>query len=52
MYIDIAMWKNPIEGNTKQIMVIGLNPQESVLDLPKLDRQNRRPNSTYRCGFV
>ena len=42
LYIDIAMWKNPIEGNTKQIMVIGLNPQESVLALPGLNRQNRR----------
>ena len=42
LYIDIAMWKNPIEGNTRQIMVIGLNPQESVLHLPGLDRQNRR----------
>ena len=42
LYIDIAMWKNPIKGNTKQIMVIGLNPQEFVLNLPGLDRQNRR----------
>lgn len=42
LYVDIAMWKNPIEGNTRQIMVIGLNPQEFVLDLPGLDRPNRR----------
>lgn len=42
LYIDIAMWKNPIKGSTKQIMVIGLNPQESVFNLPGLDRQNRR----------
>ena len=42
LYIDIAMWKNPIKGNTKQIMIIGLNPQEFALNLPGLDRQNRR----------
>ena len=42
LYIDVAMWKNPIEGNIRQIMVIGLNPQEPVLDVPGLDRQNRR----------
>jgi putative ABC transport system permease protein len=42
LYIDIAMWKNPIEGNTKQIMAIGLNPEQAVIDLPGLDRQNRR----------
>lgn len=42
LYIDVAMWKNPIEGNIRQIMVIGLNPREPVLDIPGLDRQNRR----------
>lgn len=42
LYIDIAMWKNPIEGNLRQIIAIGMNPQESVLSLPGLDRQNRR----------
>ena len=42
LYIDVAMWKNPIEGNPRQIMAIGLNPKEPVLDIPGLDRQNRR----------
>ncbi len=41
LYINMAMWKNPVEGNTRQIMVIGFNPQESILTVPGLDRKNR-----------
>ena len=40
LYISMAMWKNPIEGNSKPIMVIGFNPQDSSLTVPGLDRQN------------
>lgn len=42
MYISMATWKNPIERNERQIMVIGFNPQESILTVPGLDRKNRR----------
>lgn len=42
VYISMATWKNPIEGNKRQIMVIGFNPQASILTVPGLDRKNRR----------
>jgi putative ABC transport system permease protein len=42
LYINMAVWKNPVEGNIRQIMVIGFNPQESILNVPGLDRKNRR----------
>ncbi len=42
VYINLAPWKNPTEGNKRQIMVIGFNPQEPILTLPGLNRQNRR----------
>ena len=42
LYINMATWKNPLKGNKRQIMVIGFNPQESILTIPGLDRQNRR----------
>lgn len=42
LYINLAPWKNPTEGNKRQIMVIGFNPQEPILTLPGLNLQNRR----------
>jgi putative ABC transport system permease protein len=42
VYINMATWKNPVEGNKRQMMVIGFNPQESILNVPGLDRKNRR----------
>ena len=42
IYINMATWKNPVEGNRRQMMVIGLNPKESILNVPGLDRQNLR----------
>lgn len=41
VYINMAIWKNPVRGNTRQIMVIGFNPKDSILDVPGLNRQNR-----------
>ena len=41
LYINMAIWKNPIKGNTRQIMVIGFNPRESSLTAPGLNSQNR-----------
>ena len=42
IYINMATWKNPVEGNRRQMMVIGLNPKKSILNVPGLDRQNLR----------
>ena len=33
-YVDFAFWKNPIEGNTRNLLVIGFNPADDVLALP------------------
>jgi len=42
LYISMASWKNPTEGNKRQIMVIGFNPKERSLNVPGLNSQNRR----------
>jgi putative ABC transport system permease protein len=34
IYINFGIWKNPIEKNTRSIMVIGINPKENILNLP------------------
>ena len=33
-YVDFAFWKNPIERNTRNLLVIGFNPADDVLALP------------------
>ncbi len=38
MYIDFALWKNPVDGSTRGIMAIGINPRENVLDFPGIQR--------------
>ncbi|MGI0481221.1 ABC transporter permease DevC [Geminocystis sp. CENA526] len=37
IYVGFANWRNPVEKNTRQIMVIGVNPKDNVFDLPGLD---------------
>lgn len=37
IYIGFGIWKNPVEESTRQIMVIGFNPKENILDLPGID---------------
>jgi putative ABC transport system permease protein len=34
MYIGFGIWKNPVDQNTRQIMVIGFNPKENIISLP------------------
>jgi putative ABC transport system permease protein len=56
VYVDLALWKNPVAGNTRSILAIGFNPSNNVfnnaeiqqnLDVMKLqdfvlfDRQSR-----------
>lgn len=38
MYVGFANWKNPVEKNTRQIMVIGVNPKDNIFDLPGLEQ--------------
>jgi len=37
IYIDFALWKNPIDKNTRGIMVIGIDPSDQVLNLPNFE---------------
>ncbi len=34
IYIGFGIWKNPVEKNTRGIMVIGFNPKDRILNLP------------------
>jgi len=34
LYIEFALWQNPVEKNARSIMVIGINPYDQTLDLP------------------
>lgn len=34
LYIEFAIWRNPVQRNTRSIMVIGFNPSETLLKLP------------------
>jgi putative ABC transport system permease protein len=33
IYIGFGIWKNPVEKNTRSIMVIGFNPKDQILNL-------------------
>ena len=37
IYINFALWKNPIDKNTGGIMVIGIDPSDQVLNLPNFE---------------
>lgn len=37
IYINFALWKNPIDKNTRGIMVIGIDPSNQVLNLPNFE---------------
>ena len=34
IYLNFAIWKNPIERNSRRTLVIGINPASQVIDLP------------------
>ena len=37
VYLNFGLWKNPIDRNTRTILVIGFNPNNNILDLPGLE---------------
>ncbi len=37
IYIAFGIWKNPVDKNTRSIMIIGINPKEQILNLPGLE---------------
>ncbi|MGK7877218.1 MAG: ABC transporter permease DevC [Xenococcaceae cyanobacterium] len=34
VYLDFAIWKNPVERNTRGILVLGFNPANNIINLP------------------
>lgn len=34
LYLDFALWKNPVDRSTRQILVIAFDPNDSVISLP------------------
>jgi putative ABC transport system permease protein len=34
VYLNFAFWKNPVKRNTRGILILGINPAESVINLP------------------
>jgi putative ABC transport system permease protein len=38
LYVDFAFWKNPVERNTRNLLVLGLNPADDILDLSGLEQ--------------
>ncbi|MBE9166726.1 FtsX-like permease family protein [Pleurocapsales cyanobacterium LEGE 06147] len=36
VYLNFGNWKNPVERNTRNLLVIGFNPANNILDLPGL----------------
>ncbi len=37
MYVGFGIWKNPENQTTRQIMAIGFNPKENILNLPGIE---------------
>jgi putative ABC transport system permease protein len=37
IYLGIAILKNPIKRNTRNILVVGINPEDRILNLPGLE---------------
>jgi putative ABC transport system permease protein len=42
IHLAFALWKNPENGVTRSIMTIGVNPVESILDLPGMQENLER----------
>ena len=36
VYLNFGLWKNPVERNTRNLLVIGFNPANNILNLPGL----------------
>ena len=41
MYATLAMWKNPYDGSTRNIFLLGVDPTETVLNLPGVEGNRR-----------
>jgi putative ABC transport system permease protein len=39
MYLEQGSWKNPWEHNTRPILVVGIDPADSVFTIPEIERE-------------
>ena len=39
VYVDLALWRNPVNRNTRSIMIIGFNPADSIFNLPEVQQK-------------
>lgn len=37
IYLDYGSWKNPETGRARNLMVIGIDPEDKILDLPEIE---------------
>lgn len=40
IYLEFGIWKNPTKLNTRNILVIGFNPTQKIMNLPGLKKHN------------
>jgi putative ABC transport system permease protein len=40
IYLEFGIWKNPTKLNTRNILVIGFNPTQKIMNLPGLEKHN------------
>jgi putative ABC transport system permease protein len=36
VYVDLALWKNPVSRNTRSILIVGFNPTDNIFDIPEV----------------
>lgn len=41
LYATVAMWKNPFDGSTRNIFLVGVDPTENVIELPGVEGNRR-----------
>ncbi|MBR8827768.1 MAG: ABC transporter permease DevC [Gomphosphaeria aponina SAG 52.96 = DSM 107014] len=40
IYLDFAIWKNPVNRKTRSILVLGFNPSKNIFNLPGINEEN------------
>ena len=51
VYTRLAPWKNPYMGNSREIFVVGIDPDAEVLDIPAVSAQRHRVRVPDRVLF-
>ncbi|MBP1686905.1 MAG: DevC-like transporter permease protein [Deltaproteobacteria bacterium] len=42
LYATTALWKNPVNGGTRIVFILGFDPSDRVLSLPEVNRQRAK----------